>query len=534
MGEQPGGCLVFVSANLRAAPRGLQVSSVPPRNRYRREIKIFIDREDQKIIYMSSKNELYCEQVEVNEATLAAIIVKTSLISFLMPTFVPVVDVEKPRFERDDFDANHIKSRKFDNPHSLIRPPEKDTKNKRGFADGSVGWGVLGEFGSYEKDDGSAAHTQKTGKCKMVKNGRGLWVKANDDDDEEDEETLPRLGKGRGGGIPVFQPTMDITIGGAGRASSSDSKNSCKVDQSCDRRSPERRRRSRSRSRSRENGYAGCRGDNRNIRRMSDNDRARDKARETEREGDGWRDRDGDRHRYSRERDRGLVDKEKMHVQHKGVDNREFSDDREQACTTNTDIRTLDGSHDDNGLATVESVDEQLVHFSFNAVQVVNRFLEVFSKTSKFRLDEIEETYGESAVVCNLKNGKVLLSGKSRIRLSFSHSIPHECSATRRIFIECSNGASFAFDFHKVGQSPGLGDPNKETVLLYRVFDSVITNVWGCVDKKNMASTTSLSLNHIISSELWPMAMSIVLLDDPSFTLDQCHFHDYTDLEVWG
>ena len=172
--------------------------------------------------------------------------------------------------------------------------------------------------------------------------------------------------------------------------------------------------------------------------------------------------------------------------------------------------------------------------FNFNAVQVVNRFLEVFAKTSKFRLDEIEETFAETAVISSLKNGKELISGKAKIRQSFTLSVSHECSATRRIFIECGNGASFAFDLHKIEASPGLGDPKKETVLLYRVSDSVITNVWGCVDKKNMASAAVLTLDDIVASEMWPLILPLVQKDEPTFSVEQCHFHDYTNIALWG
>jgi hypothetical protein len=37
--------------------------------------------------------------------------------------------------------------------------------------------------------------------------------------------------------------------------------------------------------------------------------------------------------------------------------------------------------------------------FSFNAVQVVNRFLEVFASSSKFRIDQIEEVFEENAII---------------------------------------------------------------------------------------------------------------------------------------
>ena len=130
-----------------------------------------------------------------------------------MPSFVPVVDQEKSRSERNDFDAEFAKHRKFDNPHSVSKPLGYSSTNKRGFETGSVGWGVLGEFGSNQKDDGSAAMVTNSGKNKMVKNEKGLWVKASSVGSEEGEvggENFMEAagskskGKGRGGGISVF------------------------------------------------------------------------------------------------------------------------------------------------------------------------------------------------------------------------------------------------------------------------------------------------------------------------------------------
>ena len=52
-----------------------------------------------------------------------------------MPSFVPVVDVEKPRDERDDDDENFRKHRKFDAMSQPSKLPDGyNKKNKRGLA----------------------------------------------------------------------------------------------------------------------------------------------------------------------------------------------------------------------------------------------------------------------------------------------------------------------------------------------------------------------------------------------------------------
>jgi hypothetical protein len=138
------------------------------------------------------------------------------------------------------------------------------------------------------------------------------------------------------------------------------------------------------------------------------------------------------------------------------------------------------------------------------------------------------------SILFSLKTGKELINGKAKIRASFLQSLSHPCQCSRRVFVELDNGVSFAFDLHPVGTSPGLGDPKKETVLLYRCFNSVITNVWGSVDKQNLASSASLSLPTILSSELWSFVSNIIIKDDPSFTSEKIHFNDYTTIETWG
>eukprot|EP00968_Pinguiococcus_pyrenoidosus_P008610 scaffold624_cov214-Pinguiococcus_pyrenoidosus.AAC.9 len=49
--------------------------------------------------------------------------------------------------------------------------------HKRGWADGSVGWGVQGHFGSDAADDGSQVKRRSPGSSGLVRNKDGLWVK---------------------------------------------------------------------------------------------------------------------------------------------------------------------------------------------------------------------------------------------------------------------------------------------------------------------------------------------------------------------
>ncbi len=63
-----------------------------------------------------------------------------------MPKFVPVSNPELARNEQNLHSEENMKHRKFDNPHAVLKP-----KVDRGWQQGSLGWGVLGAFGSNEK-----------------------------------------------------------------------------------------------------------------------------------------------------------------------------------------------------------------------------------------------------------------------------------------------------------------------------------------------------------------------------------------------
>ena len=183
-------------------------------------------------------------------------------------------------------------------------------------------------------------------------------------------------------------------------------------------------------------------------------------------------------------------------------------------------------------MTAVEPVEDL---FNFNAIQVVNRLLEVFEKASKFRLDELEEVFSQDAVIFSLKTGKEILSGREKIRASFSATSPHGCACSRRVFIECCNGVSYCFDLHPIGASPGLGDPKKETFLLYRCHKSVITGVWGGVDRANMSTKPALNLAEIIdNADIWPLVVRLIQNDDPDIKPESFVFHDYPNIEVWG
>ncbi|KAK7240597.1 hypothetical protein SO694_00057265 [Aureococcus anophagefferens] len=104
-----------------------------------------------------------------------------------MVKFVPVADPEAPRWEQDE--AKLAKHRQFDSMvisrdaterRALGRGRGSTTEKpqtNRGFEQGSVGWGVLGSFGSEQRDGAAQAGARKgEGNLKMVQNDKGLWL----------------------------------------------------------------------------------------------------------------------------------------------------------------------------------------------------------------------------------------------------------------------------------------------------------------------------------------------------------------------
>eukprot|EP00730_Choanoeca_flexa_P015928 TRINITY_DN7429_c0_g2_i3.p1 TRINITY_DN7429_c0_g2~~TRINITY_DN7429_c0_g2_i3.p1 ORF type:complete len:249 (+),score=22.00 TRINITY_DN7429_c0_g2_i3:91-747(+) len=67
------------------------------------------------------------------------------------------------------------KHRKFDNPHAV--QGGKRGKHDRGWATGTVGWGVQGYFGGDEPDD--KPKVTRPGKMELVKDKYGRWINPN-------------------------------------------------------------------------------------------------------------------------------------------------------------------------------------------------------------------------------------------------------------------------------------------------------------------------------------------------------------------
>jgi hypothetical protein len=214
----------------------------------------------------------------------------------------------------------------------------------------------------------------------------------------------------------------------------------------------------------------------------------------------------------------------------------------------------------------VEEEEGTPVSFSFTAIQIVNRFLEVFAmKQSTRRILAIGELFADDAKMSSLKNSeKVYLDGAEQISNSFLLADPRESKLSKRIFIDMapselgnsgSSSITFCLDFHRAGTSPGLGDVSKPTVLLYRCDAKHITSVWGMVDKEAIADRSEdLSFEQLNDMSVWSLVLPHILLDIPHLMEEEetaraaapggagagagpgprMHFHNYDKIDVWG
>lgn len=470
-----------------------------------------------------------------------------------MPKFVPVVDTEKSAAERAN-DRSFDKHRHFDNPHKV----------DRGWQQGNVGWGVLGEFGSSSKDDSAQVVRRAEGANKMVKNERGLWVKAKELDDGF-AGSATGTGRGRGGGIPVLgQQSTRTTSSETYRDYEPNNRQFADADDEDRYRSTGNRRRSRSRSRSpdRHRDHRNRRSRERDREGRDDRQDSRRSNRSRSRSRDrSHRDRDYDRKRRGDSRDRRRDDSRDRRSDHRrstrspskerrgDSHRRQREDDREKdpehvATRTDAEAGESEQASDEAGN---DSLPEDFLQ-SITAVQVINRFHEVFSNAKQSqseRLNDLAQLFAKEATISSLKTGTVYLTGQDAIKESFTKTTAAPCTISKRMYLEraaptatassVGSKVTFCLDFHRPGTAPGLGDKAKHSVLLYRCAGVHITHIYGMVDQEQLSAPEDMEKTQVMKSKVWGFVKAIVCKEWEDFdeTLE-AHFHNYDRMEVWG
>jgi hypothetical protein len=416
-----------------------------------------------------------------------------------MPKFVPVRDLEKPLAEQVHSSKNMQKHRDFDNPY-------QQKKVDRGWGDNSqIGWGVKGSFGNNDKDEHAQVLKKSTGSNKMVKNEKGLWVKAVAKEKQHSNNDKR---------INDYSSKNDCD-----RYSDKNYKDHRDI---CD--SHERQRiRSDSRDRQRYNdrNYKDINYKDRNYR---DNDKnykdhrdicdshERQRSRSDSRDRQRYNDRNYKDRNY---KDRNYRDNDKNYKYHRDIsdsherqrsrsdsrDRKKYNDrnyndryhDKTKSEYRNKEIQSLHDIKEDKSISdNNKEEEEEESFFNFSAIQIVNRFQEMYSSNMKgsIRLNEITSLFSDNCIISTLKTGKELISGREKIKKSFSVTVPDISNCMIRLFIEIKINdtvISYCIDYHNQNTTP-LGDRSKPTVILYRCQDSMFTNIWGSADPDHLAN----------------------------------------------
>jgi hypothetical protein len=405
----------------------------------------------------------------------------------------------------------------------------------------------------------------------MIRNEKGLWVKAKDSDVQKSK---PKSA-GRGSGISIFADVNeeelhsksydydDYPYKKSKRCSDDDDIHYKKS------RYDDNRRRGSDRDKSYHDEY--------DDKRSYDEDRRKrsDRSRDFSRSENNRRYREQDiKDGYDEYRDRKNTDRndrgqdknfEEEYVGKQSSDHYEATANKKEDHNESDDEVDLDIGNE----------------FHFNAIQIVNRFLELFGydlqahksmigltkkegikvepseyEVKQARLDLLEKSFTENAIVASMKTNKVLLSGHAAIRSSFGSTRPLKAECTRRLFIPDDKGqsshnlpsdeevVSYCLDLHIPNSSPGLGDPTKDVALLYECVSNKHSNpdsnppairyVWGAIDPDKLASKDILTKDMLYESKVWQWCKSILYEKIPNFDECETHFHDYTSIETWS
>jgi hypothetical protein len=414
------------------------------------------------------------------------------------------------------------------------------------------------------------------GAHKMVKNSKGLWVKQTD----TGSTAVGGGGRGRGSGIPVFKSTSSSGNEEQSIPKTYDQRNHYQFEDNEDDTDPRAgqqssrtlrhrsysRERSRSRDRDRKRDRdrdrdmdrfrdAGCR-DHRDGRRDRDRSRSPDRYRsgeKSDRRQDSYREtgRHGDH--VSRKRDRNQYDDSNRDRKSRGEsDDRDRERDRdrdrrrERERSRSPDYRRdadkgrNDDDDDEDGRVPDDSPDGEATPIHVTAIQVVNRFHEVYSTDTLFAKDRIAslcELLAPSSSIRSLKTDAEYLAGPAAIGESFNKTLAAPVSVSKRVYIEPTEeqgSVSYVVDLHRAGTAPGLGDKAKDTVLLYRVKDAEILSIWGTADSEKLAADADLSKERLLTSKAWKMVSQIISKERSSVDEAGLHYHNYDRMEVWG
>lgn len=496
-----------------------------------------------------------------------------------MPAFVPVSDPEKARYEQDEKEM--AKHRNFD---SMVVARQRTETTNRGWEQGSVGWGVLGAWGSSCRDE-KAQVTRRVAdpNKKMVRNEKGLWVKARDLDPDisskaayakrGDQLRQERLGAAQHD-VRVRndddrdkrrreENDQDHAQDDRERTRRDDNKH----DSTGLRADMEDRRRSRRDDSGKEEHVAHRRDDvRRRVRRdkYEDYDRQRRRRRQED---------DGDDHARRRRRySNHDIDRQR---QHRRRDGDEYGDDRlrdkiereeldggsdtasnkriyERNVGFRDSERKTEGLRPSNEIASEPDIDTAPADFAFSCSQLVDRVLEVFNSDAppSVLAAALGSCFDQAFIVAPLRQGDrpPAMSGRRALEAVTTASARVELAEPKlRIFMEPGGGekgsdeVTFCLDVYPANQAPGLsavvkGSP-ADTFVLWRAHRNKLTHAFVAPERSGFGTDWSaVSEQMLMNSRAITAANELLAADLPSNReYWEFYFNNYTtDIDLIG
>lgn len=501
-----------------------------------------------------------------------------------MPAFVPVSDPEKARYEQDEKEL--AKHRNFD---SMVVARQRTETTNRGWEQGSVGWGVLGAWGSSRRDE-KAQVTRRVAdpSNKMVRNEKGLWVKARDLDPEASSKAVyakrgnnqPREGRCGAQDDRRLRDNDDRNTtlhGDNNQDRGDDHRDKTRRDNNTHDR---KRLRDDMDDRHLDRRDDGSNGEHvahrrddvrRRIRRdnYEDHDRHRRRRRQEDHDDDHVHRRrrhnkhEIDRRRRNRRRDDDEY--EDSRLRDNAEDQERAKDEIDRGIDTASNRRTYerdfgfrnsekksDGLRPSNESPSEPDTDTAPADFAFSCSQLVDRVLELFNSDAppSALSDALGSCFDEAFIVAPLRQGDrpPAMSGRRAVEAVTTASARVELAEPKlRIFMEAGGGdkgsdeVTFCLDVYPANQAPGLsavvkGSP-ADTFVLWRAHRNKLTHAFVAPDRDGLGTDwAAVTEQTLMNSRAITAANELLVADLPSSReYWEFYFNNYTtDIDLVG
>ena len=172
-------------------------------------------------------------------------------------------------------------------------------------------------------------------------------------------------------------------------------------------------------------------------------------------------------------------------------------------------------------------------------MQVVDRFCEIYGSQAKRRAEDAMQIFHPELRVTVLSSGAVVERGLSKLKVLLGEVYAGKCEAGKRVFIEPERGdqkgPTFCLDMYDQNRSPGLGPKgftavtSEYVVVLYRVEENRINQIWVSDDEDRLAANPGTSKAGLTMSDTWEKVVEVI--QDNIKSGVACHFSNYSQTE---